>query len=107
MAVDRATNHPEYARLLTGLTDLEKMQAAEKTAHTMNTPGWDLIVHLLETHRTRLLNGLVRSKVLTQAEYAARLAEVRGVDAMRDASQTVLHAGQEAERELVKIEGAC
>lgn len=103
---ERARNHTKFAGLLDSLTDLEKVQAAEKVAVTMNTPGWDFLVSLLEIHRTKRLAGLVHGPVREQAGYAEALAEVRGIEMAMDAGPTVLHVAEQAERELTKREGA-
>lgn len=94
------------AREFAGLTDLEKVQAAESVAETMGTPGWEFIVQVLEDRRSSLLNDLVRRVgVKSEAEYAAAVAEVRGIECALDAGQTVLHAGKASAQKLSESEG--
>lgn len=104
--VERARYHTKFAKRLDGLEDLEKVQAAEKVAATMDTPGWQFIVDLLEAHRADLLDGLVNHiPVKAKAEYAAALAEVRGIECALDAGPTVLHVGETSAKRLSESEG--
>jgi hypothetical protein len=92
--------------LLSSLSAEEKVVAAEKVAALVASPGWDVIVFLLEGRRAKLLEGLVRhERVRSKAEYAAELAEVRGVEFALGASQAVLHAGEQSAKELTQAEG--
>jgi hypothetical protein len=92
--------------LLRPLSDPEKVLAAEQVADTVATPGWDVIVHLLETRRAKLLDGLVEhERVRTEAEYAAELAEVRGIDFALGAGQAVLLVGEQSAQRLTQAEG--
>lgn len=104
---ERARHHIKIASQLRDLTDLEKVKAAEDVAATMATKGWSLIVQLLEARKAKLLDELVRHEpVLSRAEYAAKCAEVRGIDVALDAGPTVLYVGEASAQELSKLEGA-
>lgn len=104
---ERARNHTKFVSALKPLSDLEKVQAANDVAVTIATPGWERIEHLLEVRRAQLLDELVRhTQLREQAEYAERLAEVRGIDCALDAAATVLHVGERSAAELSKQEGA-
>lgn len=104
---ERARNHTKFAPQLAALSDLEKVQAAQSVADMMRTPGWARIATLLEDRRAKLLDELVRhTPVKSQAEYAAALAEVRGIDSALDAAATVLHVGEASMRQLSEHEGA-
>lgn len=82
------------------LPDPEKvLAAAETVAHTISTPGWELIQDLLGARKTKLLDGLVFGKPRSEAEYAAVLAEVRGLQMALDAGQTVLHEAKRVRAE--------
>lgn len=99
--------HVKYARQLADLEPLEKVQAAQDVAATMKTPGWSIIVDLLEGRRAKLLDTFVRdATVKTQAEYAAQSAECRGIALALAAGPSVLDAGEKAARELSEREGA-
>lgn len=103
---ERARNHTKFASQLGDLADLEKVEAARRVAETMDTPGWGIIVQLLEGRRARLLDGLVRHEAVRGvAEYAAALAEVRGIECALDAATTVLFVGERSAEQLSKQEG--
>lgn len=94
------------ARQFADLTDLEKVQAAEAVAETMESPGWEFIVQVLEGRRQALLDDLVAQEVVrSQAEYAARLGEARGIGAALDVGQTVRSVGERSMRALSESEG--
>lgn len=102
-----AHNNPEFTTLLVALTDLEKVQAAKNVAAMTVTPGWDVVVDLLQARKAKLLDALVKHVPVREvAEYATKLAEVRAMDAVLDACQAVLTVGQRAERELSEHKGA-
>lgn len=104
---ERARNHTKFATQLAALSDLEKVQAAKTVADTIATPGWARIETLLEDRRAKLLDELVRhAPVRSQAEYAAVLAEVRGIESALDAAATVLHVGEASMRQLNEQGGA-
>ncbi len=89
--------HPEFSTLLDGLTDSEKVEAAQDVAATIASPGWAVIVDLLGRRKARLLDELVNHvPVRTEAEYAARLAEARGFDVAVHASRSVLRVAEAA-----------
>lgn len=105
--------HPRYhTKFLSHLDALcpepeDKLVAAEAVAHTMNTPGWGIIAQLLEDQMARELNTLVRHVgAKSKAQYAADLAELRGIQMALDAGPTVLHAAKAARVELSQREGA-
>lgn len=103
---ERARTHTKFAGLLEPMSDLEKVEAAEKVAATMTSPGWAVIVDLLETRKAKLLNGLVmHEQVRTEAAYAAALAEVRGLEGAQEAGQTVLFVGERSAKQLTEREG--
>lgn len=88
---------------MAGLTDLEKVQAAKHVADTIATPGWGVVVDLLEGRKAKLIEGLVmHSTVREQAEYARQLAEIRGADGAVDASRTVLRDAEQAAKRLTE-----
>lgn len=98
---ERARYHTKFAKGLNELTALEKVQAADAVAATMRTPGWDLIVDLLEKQQRLTLDALVRHEpVRDAAEYVAWLAEVRGIQIALDAGPTVLSVAEAARAEL-------
>lgn len=102
---ERARNR-RIAREFASLTDLEKVQAAESVAATMDTPGWEFIVQVLEDRRQSLLEDLAASEVpKRRAEYAAKLGEARGIGHALDVGQTVLRVGQTAAQRLSESEG--
>lgn len=104
---ERARNHTKFATQLAALSDLEKVQAAKAVADMMLTPGWARIATLLEGRRAKLLDGLVRHELTrSRAEYAAALAEVRGIESALDAAATVLAVGEASMRQLSEQEGA-
>jgi hypothetical protein len=103
---ERARYHTKFVKRFDDLEDLEKVQAAEKVAATMDTPGWRVIVDLLEGRKADLLDGLVSHvSVRSEAEYAAALAEVRGIECALDAGPTVLHVGETSAKRLSESEG--
>jgi hypothetical protein len=102
---ERQRKNIDFSKQLKKLEDLEKVQAAEQVAATMDTPGWRVIVDLLEGREQELLENVVSHEpVRSQAEYAAALAEVRGIRCALDAGPTVLHAGKASAAELSKSE---
>ena len=103
---DRARPNIELAKLLDGLTDLEKVQAAQDVAATTTTPGWLVFVQLLEGRRAQHLDRLVSHVPLREvAEYAAELARVRELDVVLDVGASVAALAERAERALT-TEGA-
>ena len=106
MLAERTRNHTKYARSLNGLEPEELIEAARQVAATMETPGWGFIVGLLTEQKDRHLDDLVRrSGVRTEAEYAAVLAEARGIQIALDAGQTVLDKAKAAHDELIRQQG--
>lgn len=104
---ERARHQIKYGRSLGELSVLEQVQAGEKVAATMDTPGWEIIVDLLEQQQQKILSDLLESpKVLDAAEYAARLGEARGIAIALDAGPSVLHRAELAQVELIEMEGA-
>ena len=100
---DRARHHIELAKLLDGLTDLEKVQAAKDVAATIETPGWAVIVQLLEDRRAQLLDLLVEhTPVRPKAEYAAALAQARELGVVLDVGASVLHLAERARLRLTE-----
>lgn len=86
---------------------LEQVQAGEKVADTIDSPGWEILVDLLERQQQKILSELLESqKVLDAAEYAARLGEARGISIALDAGPSVLHRAELAQKELIEMEGA-
>lgn len=105
--VERARNHIELAGALSSLTGLEKLAAAKNVAATMATPGWVLIAQLLEDRKAKILDGLVHgSPNRSAAEFAAELAEARGIEIALDAGPTVLFLAERAEERLSESERA-
>lgn len=106
MLAERTRNHTKFARSLNDLEPEELMEAAKQVAVTMQTPGWGLIVGLLVEQKDRRLDDLVRREgVRTEAEYAAVLAEARGIQLALDAGQTVLDKAKAARDELIRQQG--
>lgn len=104
---ERARYHTKFVKRFDDLGDLEKVQAAESVAATMDTPGWRVIVDLLEGRKAELMDELVRGEpVRSRAEYAAKLAEARGIAVALDAGLTVLHVGERSAKRLSESEGA-
>jgi hypothetical protein len=104
---ERARNHTKFASQLEDLSDLERVEAARQVAATVESPGWGVIVGLLEGRRARLLDGLVRNELTRDAaEYVAELAEVRGIESALDAAATVLFVGERSAKQLSKVGGA-
>lgn len=94
-ALDRLIPDPE-----------DRLEAAKQVAMTMQSRGWDLIVQLLEARMTEELKVLVRHELVrSKAEYAARLAEVRGIQLALDAGETVLGVAEVARVELSRKQG--
>lgn len=99
--------HPELVALLAGMEDLDRVKAAEQVADTMSTPGWTLITRLVDDRRAQLLDALVaHGGVRSEAEYAAKLAEVRGCSLALDLCQTVLRGAKAAAARLSEAERA-
>lgn len=104
---ERTYNLTKFAGELSGLSEMEQLEAARRVTDTMDSPGWGVIVRMLDNRRAGILQRLVAHvPVMDAAEYAAALAEVRGLDAMLDASNTVLHVAERAAGRLNKQEAA-
>lgn len=104
---ERTHNTTKFAGELSNMMDLEQLEAARSVADTMDSPGWAIIARMLNNYRDGILQRLVtHTPVMDAAEYAAKLAEVRGLDAMLDAAHTVLHVAERAALRLNKTEVA-
>lgn len=97
--------YPGLTTLLSHLSDLEKVEAAKTVAATMDTPGWGVLVDLLEVLKGKRLVDLVELQTMkSQAEYASALAEVRGMGVVVKLGQTVLGVGEMSARRLSEQE---
>lgn len=97
-----AQTNIEYQNLIkASFADLEMLTAAKQVTETMQTPGWRLLVQLLEAQKQRRLDDLVRSQQVKEpAEYARIFAEIRGYGQAPLAANTVLHEAEKAAQRL-------
>ena len=104
---ERARNHIDLSGLFKPMSSLEKLEAAKMVRETMATPGWALIVQLLEARKAKNLDALVHgSPDRSAAEFAAELAEARGIEIALDVAPTVLFVAERAEEQLSESERA-
>lgn len=102
-----AQTNIEYQILVkASFADLEMLTAAKQVTETMESPGWRLIVQLLEAQKQRKLDDLIRSQQVKEpAEYARIFAEIRGYGQALLAAHTLLEEAEKAEARLNRESG--
>lgn len=77
------------------------LQAGKDVDATLGSRGWAVIAGLLGDRKDKLTRELVDSKTLSERDYVAKAAEVRGLEMALQVGGTVLY---EAERAVLEQE---
>jgi hypothetical protein len=94
-----------YTNQLRDLSTVELLDAANRVRELEGLPGWTLIRGLLDVQVERLQARMLSASLPSYEQMAALAGELRGLQAMRDAAETVLaYAEERAAQERQALE---
>lgn len=92
-----------FSTQLGDLPLVELLTAAKQVRDVQQTPGWRLLLGLIEAHAERLQAQMLNASLPSYEQMAALAGELRGLQAMRGAAETVLDVAQEREAEAQQL----
>ena len=87
--------NPAYTTPLNAMPFRELLDVAKQVSDVEQTPGWRLLMGLIESHAERLQAQLLASSLPSYEKLAQLQGELRGLRALQEATASVEAAAQE------------
>jgi hypothetical protein len=89
-----------FAKFVLMLPDDEVFAGAKQVSELLEHPGWVFLSELIDRQKAHVMQALVHGPLHVQAEYAAQLGIVSGMEYTQFAGRAVIEVARERERQL-------
>jgi hypothetical protein len=89
-----------FAKFVLTMPTDEMFAGAKQVRELLEHPGWAFLGDLIDRQKAHVMQGVIHGPLMSQAEYAAQLGIVSGMEYTQFAGRAVIEVARERERQL-------